>query len=217
MSTGTGAEGRATAEQRLRGAILGGDMAPGQRIVEFELAALYDVTRSSMRLAIDALIADGLVERIPNRGARVRVVSKAEAVEITECRMVLEGLLARKAAEHASADQLEQLRRQAERMRACVETGELLKYSDLIVELYELLRESAQHPTAASLVDRLRAQLIRHQFRLSLRPGRARHSLAGLECVVEAVCDRDGARAEQHMREHLNGVATALAESSDAS
>src|SRR3954447_23934503 len=90
-----------TAEQALRAAISRGDMPPGYRLVEADLVDLFGVSRGTVRLAIDALAAEGLVERIPNRGARVRVVSTEEAVAITEARMVLEALIARKAAERA--------------------------------------------------------------------------------------------------------------------
>ena len=93
-----GAPGRRLAAERLRQAILAGDMAPGQRLVEEELAGTLGVTRASLRAALFDLTAEGLVERIPNRGARVRAISVGEAVAIIECRMVLEGLCAAKAA-----------------------------------------------------------------------------------------------------------------------
>jgi DNA-binding GntR family transcriptional regulator len=64
-------------------------MAPGQRLVEEELAGTLGVTRASLRAALFDLTAEGLVERIPNRGARVRTISVDEAVAIIECRMVL--------------------------------------------------------------------------------------------------------------------------------
>ena len=98
----SGAQGRRLAGERLRRAILAGDMAPGQRLVEEELAGLLGVTRASLRAALFDLAADGLAERIPNRGARVRAVTVAEAVAITECRMALEGLCAAKAAERVT-------------------------------------------------------------------------------------------------------------------
>ena len=94
-----GEPGRRSAAERLRQAILAGDMAPGQRLVEEELAGLLAVTRASLRAALFDLTAEGLVERIPNRGARVRAVALGEAIAITECRMALEGLCAAKAAE----------------------------------------------------------------------------------------------------------------------
>jgi DNA-binding GntR family transcriptional regulator len=63
-----GARGRRQAGERLRRAILAGDMVPGQRLVEEELAAMTGVTRASVRAALFDLTAEGLVERIPNRG-----------------------------------------------------------------------------------------------------------------------------------------------------
>src|SRR5215831_8580844 len=94
-----GEPARTHALAALRQAILSGDVAPGQRLVEEELAAMLGVTRQSLRAALLDLTAEGLVERIPNRGARVRVVSTDEAVAITECRMALEALCAVKAAQ----------------------------------------------------------------------------------------------------------------------
>ena len=101
----------------LRRAILAGDMAPGQRLVEEELAGLLGVSRASVREALFDLAADGLAERIPNRGARVRAVTVDEAVAITECRMALEGLCAAKAAELVTGPQAERLRQLGAQLR----------------------------------------------------------------------------------------------------
>jgi DNA-binding GntR family transcriptional regulator len=207
--------GRTLAEQRLRQAISRGDVVPGQRLVEGELAALFGVARSGVRLAIDTLIGEGLVERIPNRGALVRRVSVAEAIEITECRMVLEGLIARKAAERITDKRIERLRRHRELMRQAVTNGDLLKYSSLIEELHSLIRDAAKHETAAGLVGRLQAQIVRHQFQLSLRPGRPQRSLAEFETLIQAVVDREPDSAEHAARSHLQSVITALSEAKD--
>src|ERR1019366_9871954 len=71
----SGAAGRRVAVERLRRAILGGDMAPGQRLVEEELSGMLAVTRASLRAALFDLNAEGLVEPIPNRGARGRGIT----------------------------------------------------------------------------------------------------------------------------------------------
>jgi len=115
-----GEPGRRSAAKWLRQAILAGDMAPGQRLVEEELAGLLAVTRASLRAALFDLTAEGLVERIPNRGARVRAVTLDEAIAITECRMALEGLCAAKAAELVTEPQAERLRQLGEEMERCI-------------------------------------------------------------------------------------------------
>ena len=203
------------AEQALRVAISRGDMPPGYRLVEAELVALTGVSRSTVRQAIDALAAEGLVERIQNKGARVRVVPTEEAIAITECRMPLEGLLARKAAERITDAEADALRAHLGTMTAAVDSGDVLKYSELIQQLHGMVAEAARHPIAAGLVGRLQAQLVRHQFRLSLRPGRPRVSLAELGELVAAVTGRDPERAEGAAVAHFRSVITALSDTPD--
>jgi DNA-binding GntR family transcriptional regulator len=205
-----GARGKDSAEEQLRAEIARGDLAPGQRLVEAELADRYGVTRNSARLALDTLAGDGLVERIPNRGARVRTVSTAEAVAIMECRLVLDGLVARKAAGSATDTELARLQANAGLMAEALAAQELLRYSALIQEHHALLRQAARQPVAAALVERLQAQIVRHQFRLSLRPHRPQQSLAELRRVVEAVAARDGDAAEEAARAHMRAVVAAL-------
>jgi len=201
-----------TAERTVRVAISRGDMPPGFRLVEAELVALTGVSRSAVRLAIDALAAEGLVERIQNKGARVRVVSTEEAVAITECRMPLEGLLARKAAERVTDSEADRLRAHLQTMTAAADSGDVLKYSELIQQLHGMVGEAARHPIAADLVGRLQAQLVRHQFRLSLRPGRPRVSLGELAELVDAIAARDPDRAEAAALAHFRSVIAALSE-----
>jgi DNA-binding GntR family transcriptional regulator len=201
-----------SAARSLRAAISRGDLPPGHRLVEADLVESLGVSRGSVRLAIDALIAEGLVERIPNRGARVRVVSTEEAVAITECRMPLEALLARKAAERITDAEIDRLRAHLHAMTGAVESGDVLKYSELIQQLHGMVGEAARHPIAADLVGRLQAQLVRHQFRLSLRPGRPRVSLSELTGLVDAIGDRDPGRAEAAALVHFRSVIAALSE-----
>ena len=203
---------QSVAEEALREGISSGDLPPGHRLVEADLVARTGVSRSNVRLAIDALVAEGLVERIPHKGARVRVVSTEEAVAITECREPLEGLLARKAAERVSDEEVARLRAHVGAMRHAVDEGDLLRYSELIQQLHGLIREAARHPVAAGLVQRLQAQLVRHQFQLSLRPGRPRVSLRELATLVDAVTARDADRAEAAARAHARSVVAALTE-----
>src|SRR6185437_10776150 len=131
-----GEAARTHAFATLREAIHSGDLAPGQRLVEEDLAGTIGVTRQSLRAALLDLTAEGLVERIPNRGARVRVVTTEEAVAITECRMALEALCAVKAAERITDADAAQLRELAEDLKQSVADADPLKYSELNRELH---------------------------------------------------------------------------------
>ena len=200
----------------LREAIRAGEMAPGHRLVEHDLAEQLGVTRAAVRAALLDLTGEGLVERIANRGARVRVISLGEALQIVECRAVLEGLCAAKAAERAGDEDRAVLRGIGEKMREAVAAGEVMAYSKLNQQLHaHILRLSQQH-AASALLDRLNAQIVRHQFRLSLRPGRPQTSLPEHLALIEAVCSGDAAAAENAAKNHLASVAEALRQSAES-
>ena len=199
----------------VRAAILGGEMSPGQRLVEAELTEMFGVTRGSARSAIEDLTAEGLVERIPNRGARVRRVSLQEAVAILECRAVLEGLIASRAAERVSHDQSARLSELGEAMRAAVEAGEVMAYSHLNAQLHALIGDIGDQQIASGLIHRLHAQIVRHQFQLSLRPGRPQVSLGQHLAIIEAINTRDAKAAERAARAHVDSVINALVNGDD--
>jgi DNA-binding GntR family transcriptional regulator len=205
-----GEPARAHALAALRQAILSGDVAPGQRLVEEELAATLGVTRQSLRAALLDLTAEGLVERIPNRGARVRVVSTDEAVAITECRMALEALCAVKAAQRITDDEAARLRELGVQLERAVADGDPLKYSELNRELHRRVGALSGQAVAVSLLERLHAQLVRHQFQLAQRPGRPDQSLPEHLAIVDAVAGRRPAEADQAVRRHLSSVIQAL-------
>jgi DNA-binding GntR family transcriptional regulator len=209
---GTGEQAKQHALAQLREAILRGDMAPAQRLVENELAEQFGVTRASIRAALIDLASEGLVERIRNRGSRVRVVTVEEAVAITECRMVLEGLCAAKAAVEASEEQLSELADLGTAMSKAVAGGEPMTYSGLNHELHARIREISGQQVAVELLERLNAQLVRHRFQLALRPGRPQQSLSEHLAMIEAIRARDPQAAEAAVRTHLAGVIDALRE-----
>ena len=86
----------ADVSELLRNDIVSGRFPPGERLIEVQLTERYGVGRAAVRSAIVELSTEGLVEHETNRGATVRRVSLASAIEIAEARSVLEGLLARR-------------------------------------------------------------------------------------------------------------------------
>jgi DNA-binding GntR family transcriptional regulator len=196
--------------EELRAAILAGEYAPNQRLVEIDLCERFGTSRFMLRSALQDLAAQGLVEFQHNRGARVREVSLAEAIEITEVRIMLEGLLAARAAERVTRSDATELRQIVKDMRTAVQKSELLTYSALNARLHGAVRDIAAHETAARLLRQLRDQTVRHQFSLSLVPGRPKVSLPQHEAIVAAITARQPEEAERAMHIHLQSVIDAF-------
>jgi DNA-binding GntR family transcriptional regulator len=193
----------------LRDAIVSGEYAPNQRLIEADLSATFNASRAAVRTALLELGAEGLVDRLPNRGSRVRAIPLAEAIEILEVRMNLEGLCAAKAAENITDAEITELRKLRSDILTASES-DLFEYSRLNQHLDRRLREIANHPTAVAILERLRAQGVRHQFRLAFYPGRAAVSAPEHAAIIDAVTARDPARAETETRAHLQSVVDAL-------
>ena len=198
------------ARDALRRAILDGIYLPGERLVEATLSEQFGASRFIIRAALADLAAEGLVEVRRNKGAHVRKVSFEEAIEITEVRMVLEGLVAARAAALVTDEQASELDEIALLMRRAVAAGEFRRYSELNKRMHRLIQTIARHGTADRLIETMRAQLVRHQYTLSLLPGRPATSLPQHERIVEAIRARSPEAAEQAMRDHIASVIEAL-------
>lgn len=196
----------------LREAIADGEFSPNQRLVEADLSEQFGASRAAVRAALLELAGEGLVERVQNRGARVRAVSLEEAIEITEVRMALEGLVAAKAATRLTDDDRTRLREIGSSMQAAVSAGDLLGYSDLNRELHALIRTVGGQQTASRILERLRGQSVRHQFRLAMHPGRPSVSLPQHLAIIDALCAGVPDAAEDAMRAHLRSVIETLPE-----
>jgi DNA-binding GntR family transcriptional regulator len=201
---------RADLTQQIREAILGAEFAPHQRLIEADLSERYEASRAAVRTALLNLASEGLVERVPNRGARVRAISVHEAVEIVEVRIGLETLCARKAAENVTDADADRLRRLRDDITQTVASGNLVEYSRLNQELDRRIRELSHHRVATQLLERLRAQSARHQFRLAFHPGRAAQSAPEHIAIIDAILARDPDAAEAATRSHLSGIVEVL-------
>ena len=96
--------------RRIQAAIVRGDIAPGSKISEPELARTYGISRGPLREAIHRLEGQRLLVRVPHVGARVVSLSHAELVELYEIRESLEGMACRLAAERMTDDEIQELR-----------------------------------------------------------------------------------------------------------
>lgn len=194
----------------IRDAIISGEYAPNQRLIEADLSAHYNASRAAVRSALLELSTEGLVDRLPNRGSRVRAIPLEEAIEILEVRRSLEALCAGKAAEHITDAERTEFRELRDEILAAANSGDLLRYSTLNQRLDQRIRELSRHPTAVTILERLRAQGVRHQFRLAFHPGRASVSAPEHAAIIDAIVAGDAPAAEASTRAHIDSVIAAL-------
>jgi DNA-binding GntR family transcriptional regulator len=198
------------AYRRLREGIASGQFHPNERLVEASIATRFGVGRTAVRAALVRLDQEGLVTLEPNRGARVRLVSDREALEIEDVRATLEAMLAGRAATRVTPADLRELRQVVVEMRRRVEKKDAIGYSDLNARFHQLIWAAAEHPTASRLVGSLKSQSIRLQYRTILRPGRTERSLREHEAIFSALKAHDPDAAEQAMLAHLAEVRDTL-------
>jgi DNA-binding GntR family transcriptional regulator len=195
---------------RLRDAIVSGHFMPNERLVEQELVEFLGANRANVRIALGRLEQEGLVVSEPNRGARVRLVTDQEAIEITEARGVLEGLVARQAAERATDADRKALRDLTARMKAAYQEGDLLGFSAINGLYHAEIHRISGNAVAARLLATLKSQIVRFQYRTIMLAGRAARSLQEHIEITDAILAGDGARAEKAMQAHLDEIVAAL-------
>jgi DNA-binding GntR family transcriptional regulator len=190
----------------LREAIVEGDLEAGSKISEPELARVYGISRGPLREAIGRLEACGLVVRRPNVGARVVTLSSGQLLEIFHIREALEGMAARLAAQHMTADEIADLRgllgehgRQIERDS---DNAYFQREGDLDFH-YRIVQGSHNGRMIDLLCNDLYhlVRLYRYQFGMASKRGPRAFIEHGY--IVDAIERRDAEMAELMMRSHI--------------
>jgi GntR family transcriptional regulator of vanillate catabolism len=203
-----------SSQLRLRDLILSGELAPGERLSEPSVAERLGASRTPVRAALVRLAEEGLVEVIPSGGFAVKSFTEEEIRDAIELRGTLEGLAARLAAERgAPGAALAEMKRLLARMDAATEgpmsEAGFTDYVALNAHFHELLVEAAGSAVLARQIGRVVALPFASPSGFVLaqaaRPAAQRVLAVAQEqhrAVVEAIEEREGARAEALMREH---------------
>lgn len=199
-----------TVIEAIRTALVNGTYVPNQRLTEMDLCEELGASRATIRTALAALANEGLIETIPHRGARVRAIPLSEAIEITEVRIAIESLCVAKVCEKITADEVTEFRQLAKTMTEAVQSADLATYAEANKKLHRRIIEISGQKTAAAVLSRLRGQSVRYQFRLAMQAGRPAVSLPEHLEIIDALCNRDEARARKAIEVHLKSVIDAL-------
>jgi DNA-binding GntR family transcriptional regulator len=191
--------------------IVTGALRPGDKLDETSLAARFEVSRTPIREALGQLGAMGLVDRRPNRGAIVTVVTQEHLSSMFESMAELEGICARFSAERMTADERRALDRDHQASARLVHLGAEEDYEAHNTEFHSRLYRGAHskhiHELAAMTRSRL-APFRRAQFRL---PGRLAKSWDEHDAIVTAVLRGDAAAAGAAAKAHVSLVSEASA------
>jgi DNA-binding GntR family transcriptional regulator len=191
--------------------IVTGDLAPGQRLVEEELARTYNVSRTPIREILFVLTRDGLVEHFRNRGARVVSFNADEVEQIFDIRNALECLSIRSASRNMALKDLLEFARRLERLDGL--HGPRWDHQRVQIDL-ELHRFIISHCGNRRLIAYLEnISLLIHSLRV-ISSDAERAGLAAQEHldVVRALLRRDSELAERLMQQHLENSKRKLLE-----
>ncbi len=197
--------------EALRGSIVAGRLAPGQRLIERELIEMTGVSRTVIRESLRQLEAEGLIEIIPNKGPVVRKLSASEAEDLYRIRAVLEGLAARFFAENADREAVRRLQEALEAVRLAYQgtDGELALAAK--TRFYDVLYGGGSSETLASLLGMVQARIWRWRAVGLTHPNRAHErlseSVSNLTLLVSAIESGDGDLAEQITRKEVSRAA----------
>lgn len=201
----------------LRSSIVSGDLAPGQRIVEADLAKQLDVSKSPVREAILQLKQDGLVIDAPKgRGVVVAPLKPSDVREIYAVREALEGLAVRLLAADPQPEPLAALRTLVDRMRQALDGGDVRHQFELDVDFHTSLCAATGNRRLQDLFSSLRPDLQRiFLFLVNAQalegedsPERA---LDEHEALLRAIADGDGDLAASRMSAHTGGRSQRIA------
>ncbi len=210
MSVTTDAPAKTPLIDLFRQDIVNGVYIPRERLVEADLAERYGVKRSAIRAAIMQLSAEGLVEREPMRGARVRALTAAEGIEIAQVRQQLESLCARLAAERGTAEEHEQLQDALTELRDAFAATDIPRYMRANSRFHLTIITMARHHVALDILTRLGNLNFNRHFPMAFTAPAPRAANDEHARIADAIISGDVEAAGAEMHLHLAATIAVL-------
>ena len=179
--------------QTLRQAILKGELKPGERLMEIQLAQKLGVSRTPVREAIRKLELEGLVLMIPRKGAEV----------VLEVRAALEELAVCDACENITEEQILALKEAADNFQAALESDDLVKCAETDMAFHEIIYSATNNKRLLQILNNLREQMYRYRMEYLKEPGTHKLLLKEHEAIYSALKKHDKAEAGGAIRIHI--------------
>ena len=200
--------------QSLRGAIMRGELPPGQRLVIDEIARRLEVSAIPIREALQSLQAEGLVVSAPHVGATVASISQDEIHEVFAIMEGLETVAVREAAARLTQEQGQSLQAIVVEMDSAVERQNYELWAEMNGRLHRSIGEVAAMPLLREMTDRALSRwerLRRHYFQGVLVP-RVEQAQREHRELLQALLARDPDEAERVVRAHNRNAQTAYSD-----
>lgn len=147
----------------LREAILKGELKPGERLMELQLAAKLGVSRTPIREAIRMLELEGLAVTMPRKGAQVARMTEKDMEDVLQIRRALDELAVGLACENMTEEKLVQLHQALVRFEESTRTGDVKQIAQTDIEFHEVIYQAADNPKLVNLLNNLREQMYRYR------------------------------------------------------
>jgi DNA-binding GntR family transcriptional regulator len=187
----------------LKQAIIKGNIAPGEWLVESHIADMLGISRTPVREAIHKLERERLIERQPRGGFTVLGLNRDDIEETFGIRSVLEGYAARLATLKHQPKELRALEKKVEEYKRCLDNHQMSALPEINTEFHELLYDLSKSPRLIHMINGLRDQIYR--FRQIILKN---HKLANISNqdhtqMLKFMHQRDAEKVESLVREHI--------------
>ena len=193
--------------QTLREAILKGDLRPGERLMELQLAAKLGVSRTPIREAIRMLEQEGLAVTIPRKGAEVARMTEKDMEDVLQIREALDDLAGQVACDKITQEQLERLMATMKNFELAVQAGDLSKIVAYDVEFHDVIYEATDNPKLVILLSNLREQIYRYRVEYLKEKENYPMLIVEHEEIVQALKQKNKERVADAMRNHIRNQA----------
>ncbi len=188
----------------LRQAILKGELEPGERLMEIQLAERLGVSRTPIREAIRKLELEGLVLMIPRKGAEVAKISEKSLRDVLEVRRSLDELAIELAIQRMTDEDIAALEEAQKQFRAAVAGADAMTIAQQDENYHDVIYNATGNSRLVQILNNLREQMYRYRLEYIKDEEKRQILLAEHRKIYRALCSRHVEEAKQAMREHID-------------